>query len=63
MTFDLPNLTPFVIVFFAVAAVAVVLAVGALVTFFAQNRTPRVRRQRERRPATTATSCWVAEPD
>lgn len=43
MTFDLPNLTPFVIVFFAVAAVAVVLAVGALVTFFTQNRTPRVR--------------------
>ena len=44
MTFDLPNLTPFVIVFFTVAAVALVLAVGALATLFTQNRTTRVRR-------------------
>jgi len=44
MTFDLPNLTAFFVVFFAVAAIAVVLAVGTLVSFFAQNRTTRVRR-------------------
>ena len=45
MTFDLPNLTAFVTVFFAVAAFSVALAVGALATFFAQNRPARVRRQ------------------
>ena len=44
MTFDLPNLTPFLIAFFAVAAVAVVVAVGALVSFFVENRPVRVRR-------------------
>jgi hypothetical protein len=44
MTFDLPNLTPFVTVFFAVAAIAAVVAVGALTSFFAQNHTVRVRR-------------------
>ena len=44
MTFDLPNLTVFVTVFFAVAAIAAVVAVGSLTTFFAQNRPVRVRR-------------------
>ena len=44
MSFDLPNLTTFLTVFFAVAAVAVALAVGSLATFFAQNRQVRVRR-------------------
>ena len=44
MSFELPNLTAFVIVFFAVAALAAVLAVGSLATYFAQNRQVRVRR-------------------
>jgi len=44
MTFDLPNVIPFVTVFFAVAAIAVALAIGSLATFFAQNRPVRVRR-------------------
>ena len=44
MTFDLPNVIPFVTVFFAVAAIAVALAVGSLATFFAQNHPVRVRR-------------------
>lgn len=44
MSFDLPNLTAFLTVFFTVAALAVVLAVGSLATFFAQNRPVRVRR-------------------
>jgi hypothetical protein len=44
MTFDLPNVIPFVTVFFAVAAIAVALAIGSLTTFFAQNRPVRVRR-------------------
>jgi hypothetical protein len=44
MTFDLPNLTAFVTVFFAVAAIAAVVSVGALATFFVQNRPVRVRR-------------------
>ena len=44
MTFDLPNVIPFVTVFFAVAAVAVALAIGSLATFFAQNHGTRVRR-------------------
>jgi hypothetical protein len=44
MTFDLPNLTPFVTVFFTVAAIAAVVVVGALATFFAQNHEVRVRR-------------------
>jgi hypothetical protein len=44
MTFDLPNLTAFMTVFFAVAAIAVVLTVGTLVAFFAENRPTRVRR-------------------
>ena len=44
MTFDLPNLTALVTVFFAVAAIAAVVAIGALATFFAQNRPERVRR-------------------
>jgi hypothetical protein len=44
MTFDLPNLTAFLTVFFAVAALAALIAVGALVTFFVQNHEVRVRR-------------------
>ena len=44
MTFDLPNVIPFVTVFFAVAAIAVALAIGSLATFFARNRPVRVRR-------------------
>ena len=44
MTFDLPNLTAFLTVFFTVAALAVALAVGSLATFFSQNRPVRVRR-------------------
>jgi hypothetical protein len=44
MSFDLPNLTAFVTVFFAVAAFSVALAVGSLATFFARNRPVRVRR-------------------
>ena len=44
MTFDLPNLTAFVTVFFAVAALAVVFAIGSLATFLAQNHQVRVRR-------------------
>ena len=44
MTFDLPNLTVFVTVFFALAAIAAVVAVGSLATFFRQNRPVRVRR-------------------
>lgn len=44
MTFELPNLTAFLAVFFTVATIAVVLAVGSLATFFAQNRPVRVRR-------------------
>ena len=44
MTFDLPNLTAFMTVFFAVAAIAAVVTVGALVSFFAENRPTRVRR-------------------
>ena len=45
MTFDLPDLTSFMVVFFSVAAVAAVVTVGALVSFFAENRPVRVRRQ------------------
>jgi len=45
MTFDLANVTPFVIGFLAVAALAVAVAVGALATLFAQNHTTRVRRE------------------
>jgi hypothetical protein len=44
MTFDLPNLTAFVTVFFTVAAIAAVVAIGSLTTFFAQNRPVRVRK-------------------
>jgi hypothetical protein len=44
MTFDLPNLTAFLTVFFAVAALAVAFAVGSVATVFAQNRRVRVRR-------------------
>jgi hypothetical protein len=44
MTFDFPNLTAFLTVFFAVAAIAAVLTVGALATFFTQNHSTRVRR-------------------
>jgi type II secretory pathway component PulK len=44
MTFDLPNLTAFMTVFFAVAALAAVVAVGTLVSFFSENRPTRVRR-------------------
>jgi hypothetical protein len=44
MTFDLPNLTAFVPVFFIVAAIAVAFAVVSLATFFAENRPVRVRR-------------------
>ena len=44
MTFDLPDLTALFIVFFSVAAVAAVVTIGALTTFFAQNRSTRVRR-------------------
>ena len=44
MTFDLVNLTPFVTVFFAVAALAVVIVAGMLTTFFVQNHGARVQR-------------------
>jgi hypothetical protein len=44
MTFDLPNLTAFLTVFFAVAAIAAVVTVGAFATFFTRNHTTRVRR-------------------
>ncbi len=44
MTFELPALTAFVTVFFAVAAIAAVITVGALATFFVENRPVRVRR-------------------
>jgi hypothetical protein len=44
MSFNLPDLTAFFVVFFSVAAIATVLAVGTLVSFFAQNHTARVRR-------------------
>ena len=44
MTFDLPNMTAFVTVFFAVAAIALALAIGSLATFFVQNHSIRVRR-------------------
>ena len=44
MTFDLPNLTAFVTVFFTVAALAVACASGSLATFFARNHQVRVRR-------------------
>jgi hypothetical protein len=44
MTFDLPNLTAFLTVFFVVAAVAVVIAASTLASFFRQNHTTRVRR-------------------
>jgi hypothetical protein len=44
MTFDLPNQTAFLTVFFAVAVVAAVATVGALTAFFAENHTTRVRR-------------------
>ena len=43
MTFDLVNLTPFVTVFFAVAALAVVIVAGMLTTFFVQNHAARVQ--------------------
>jgi hypothetical protein len=44
MTFDLPNLTAFLTVFFVVATVATVIAVSTLVSFFSQNHKTRVRR-------------------
>jgi hypothetical protein len=44
MTFDLVNLTAFVTVFFAIAALAVVLAVASVATFLAENHAVRVRR-------------------
>jgi len=44
MTFELPSQTAFLIVFFSVAVVAAVVAMSALTTFFAQNRTVRIRR-------------------
>ena len=40
----IPNLTVFVTVFFALAAIAAIVAVGSLATFFRQNRPVRVRR-------------------
>ena len=43
MTFDLPNLTAFVTVFFTVAALAVVVLAGMLTTFFVQNHAARVQ--------------------
>ena len=45
MTFDLLNLTPFVTVFFAVAALAVVVVAGMLTAFFVQNHGARVQRR------------------
>ena len=45
MTFDLANVTPLVIVFLAVAALAVAVAVGALATLFARSHTTRARRE------------------
>ncbi len=44
MTFDLLNLTTFMTVFFAVAALAVVVLAGMLTTFFVQNHAARVQR-------------------
>ncbi len=44
MSLNLPDLTAFFVVFFSVAAIAFVLAVGTLVSLFARNRTVRVRR-------------------
>jgi hypothetical protein len=44
MSLNLPDLTAFFVVFFGVAAIAVVLAVGTLVSLFARNHTARVTR-------------------
>ena len=44
MTFDLVNLTTFVTVFVAIAALAVVVAVASVAMFLAENHAVRVRR-------------------
>jgi hypothetical protein len=44
MTFDLLNLTAFSIVFFALAALGVIVALASLTKFFTENHAARVRR-------------------
>jgi hypothetical protein len=44
MSFDLPNLTVFVTVFFAAAAFAIAFAAVSVTKAFAENRAVRVRR-------------------
>jgi hypothetical protein len=44
MTFDLLNLTAFSTVFFALAALGVVVALAAVTVFFTENHAVRVRR-------------------
>ena len=45
MSFDLINLTSYVIAFVAIAGLAVLLAIGAGADFIARNHTVRVTRQ------------------
>ena len=45
MTFELPDLTVFFSIFFAVATVGVALTATTMIGFFAQNRAVRVRRR------------------
>ena len=45
MTFELLNITPFVIGFFVIAAITLLLIVGSGIEFFASNRKVRVARE------------------